>query len=298
MWATLLASECHLVPVASAKPTADLTARSCARTWSRTPSFSWTSAPQAAAGAHPARARARAQRLRRSPQQAAEAERAFDSVVVACSAAAAALGREYTRPGVRDPQAHGGAQRKAAFVSANKRAEGIHCQDVMQTTWMPPRCIADMTQDKCDAVRKKWPILVEGEDVPPPIKSFEYMRFPPAMLDALKAKYIMPHCGPSRESMRKTFDVVKLLELDAVMENLADLELDAEDQRAHHQLQELDAALEILADLGLDADRKLRAAQGLDADLVRDDDLEQDGDEQGGGDGCRRKAGSRSGTGY
>ncbi|KAE8980729.1 hypothetical protein PR001_g24200 [Phytophthora rubi] len=260
MWATLLASECHLVPVASAKPTADLTARSCARTWSRTPSFSWTSAPQAAAGAHPARARA--QRLRRSPQQAAEAERAFDSVVVACSAAAAALGREYTRPGVRDTQAHGGAQRKAALVSANKRAEGIHCQDVMQTTWRPPRCIADMTQDKCDAVRKKWHILVEGEDVPPPIKSFEYMRFPPAMLDALK-----------------------LLELDAVMENLADLELDAEDQRAHHQLQELDAALEILADLGLDADRKLRAAQGLDAGLLRDDDLEQDGDEQGGGGG-------------
>ncbi|KAE9288595.1 hypothetical protein PR003_g25765 [Phytophthora rubi] len=268
MWATLLASECHLVPVASAKPTADLTARSCARTWSRTPSFSWTSAPQAAAGAHPARARA--QRLRRSPQQAAEAERAFDSVVVACSAAAAALGREYTRPGVRDTQAHGGAQRKAALVSANKRAEGIHCQDVMQTTWRPPRCIADMTQDKCDAVRKKWHILVEGEDVPPPIKSFEYMRFPPAMLDALK-----------------TFDVVKLLELDAVMEILADLELDAEDQRAHHQLQELDAALEILADLGLDADRKLRAAQELGADPVQDDDLEQDGDEQGGGGaGC------------
>ncbi|KAE8982377.1 hypothetical protein PR001_g23746 [Phytophthora rubi] len=72
------------------------------------------------------------------------------------------------------------------------------------------------------------------------------------------------------------------------MEILADLELDAEDQRAHHQLQELDAALEILADLGLDADRKLRAAQELGADPVQDDDLEQDGDEQGGGGADRQ----------
>ncbi|KAE8976466.1 hypothetical protein PR002_g25303 [Phytophthora rubi] len=70
------------------------------------------------------------------------------------------------------------------------------------------------------------------------------------------------------------------------MEILADLELDAEDQRAHHQLQELDAALEILADLGLDADRKLRAAQELGADPLEAHqelaaNLERDVNEQG-----------------
>ncbi|RLN56247.1 hypothetical protein BBP00_00008089 [Phytophthora kernoviae] len=80
---------------------------------------------------------------------------------------------------------------KAALVSAHERAEGIHYKESMKTTWKPPRSIAEMTQDECDAVRKKWHILVEGEDVPPPIKSFEYMRFPPAILDALKAKNIM-----------------------------------------------------------------------------------------------------------
>ncbi|KAE9293489.1 hypothetical protein PF008_g24787 [Phytophthora fragariae] len=58
------------------------------------------------------------------------------------------------------------------------------------------------------------------------------------------------------------------------MEILADLELDAEDQRAHHQLQELDAALEILADLGLDADRKDGDEQGGGGELVADGKLE------------------------
>lgn len=80
---------------------------------------------------------------------------------------------------------------KAALVSAQERAEGIRYTDVMRTTWHPPRVIADMTPSECDAVRKKWHILVEGEDIPPPIKSFELMRFPPAILAALKAKNIL-----------------------------------------------------------------------------------------------------------
>ncbi|RLN87679.1 hypothetical protein BBJ28_00003662, partial [Nothophytophthora sp. Chile5] len=80
---------------------------------------------------------------------------------------------------------------KAALVSAHERAEGIHYTETMRTTWKPPRSIADMTSEECEAVRKKWHILAEGEDVPPPIKSFEYMRFPPAILEALKAKNIL-----------------------------------------------------------------------------------------------------------
>ncbi|CAH0520782.1 unnamed protein product [Peronospora belbahrii] len=80
---------------------------------------------------------------------------------------------------------------KVALVSAHERAEGIHYKEIMKTTWKPPGFIANMTQEECDAVRKKWHILVEGENVPPPIKSFEYMRLPRAILDALKAKNIM-----------------------------------------------------------------------------------------------------------
>ncbi|GLE03265.1 hypothetical protein PINS_up012155 [Pythium insidiosum] len=80
---------------------------------------------------------------------------------------------------------------KAALVSAQERAEGIRYSEPMRTTWRPPRWIAAMDEDERDAIRKKWHILVDGEDVPPPIKSFEHMRFPRAILDALKAKNIL-----------------------------------------------------------------------------------------------------------
>lgn len=39
-------------------------------------------------------------------------------------------------------------------------------------------------------VRAKWHILTEGEDLPPPIKSFRAMKFPQPILAALKKKGI------------------------------------------------------------------------------------------------------------
>ncbi|DBA02055.1 TPA: hypothetical protein N0F65_000302 [Lagenidium giganteum] len=80
---------------------------------------------------------------------------------------------------------------KAALVSAHERAEGITYTESMKTTWRPPRSVAAMTEEERNSVRKKWHILVEGDDIPPPIKSFQHMRFPPAILDALKAKNIL-----------------------------------------------------------------------------------------------------------
>ncbi|OQS01773.1 DEAD/DEAH box RNA helicase [Achlya hypogyna] len=80
---------------------------------------------------------------------------------------------------------------KAALVSAAERAEGIRYTESMVTTWTPPRHIARMTEEERDVVRAKWHILVDGDDIPPPIKSFADMRFPPAILTALKAKNIV-----------------------------------------------------------------------------------------------------------
>lgn len=79
---------------------------------------------------------------------------------------------------------------KIALVSASERAEGIQYTKPIKTTWKPPRAIAEMTLEKCESIRKKWHILVDGEDIPPPVKSFECMRFPDAILKALKAKKI------------------------------------------------------------------------------------------------------------
>jgi hypothetical protein len=39
-------------------------------------------------------------------------------------------------------------------------------------------------------IRKKWHIIVEGENAPPPIKKFKDMRFPPSIMTALALKKI------------------------------------------------------------------------------------------------------------
>ena len=41
--------------------------------------------------------------------------------------------------------------------------------------WCPPRYIRDAPESKNDRIRKKWHILVEGENIPPPIKSFKVL---------------------------------------------------------------------------------------------------------------------------
>lgn len=41
-----------------------------------------------------------------------------------------------------------------------------------------------------EKLRKMWHILVEGNNLPPPIKSFREMKFPKAIINALKKKGI------------------------------------------------------------------------------------------------------------
>lgn len=77
-----------------------------------------------------------------------------------------------------------------ALLSVSERAKGITYTESIKTSWRPPRHIREMPESKFDKMRQKWHILVEGEDVPPPIKSFKDMRFPNAILDALLDKGI------------------------------------------------------------------------------------------------------------
>ena len=39
--------------------------------------------------------------------------------------------------------------------------------------WNPPRYILEAPESKNNRIRKKWHILVEGDNIPPPIKSFK-----------------------------------------------------------------------------------------------------------------------------
>lgn len=47
-----------------------------------------------------------------------------------------------------------------------------------------------MSEIRHERVRKKLRILVEGEDVPPPIKTFRAMKFPRGILSGLEKKGI------------------------------------------------------------------------------------------------------------
>jgi ATP-dependent RNA helicase DDX41 len=61
---------------------------------------------------------------------------------------------------------------------------------VIVLRWRPPRYILNKPEEKHEKVRKKYHILVEGENKPAPIESFKEMKFPKPILHGLKKKGI------------------------------------------------------------------------------------------------------------
>lgn len=80
---------------------------------------------------------------------------------------------------------------KKALMGVAELAKGIQYEDPIKTSWKPPRYILTMSEVRHNRVRKKLRILVEGEDIPPPIKSFEEMKFPRSILTGLEQKGIV-----------------------------------------------------------------------------------------------------------
>ena len=74
------------------------------------------------------------------------------------------------------------------LMSVQEIASGVEYTESMATLWRPPRHVRALDAAACQSIRDKWHILVEGDDPPPPIKSFQDMRFPDPVLAALKAK--------------------------------------------------------------------------------------------------------------
>uniref|UniRef100_T1GC48 RNA helicase n=1 Tax=Megaselia scalaris TaxID=36166 RepID=T1GC48_MEGSC len=79
---------------------------------------------------------------------------------------------------------------KKALMGVSELAKGIQYEDSIKTSWKPPKYIADMSEEKYDRIREKLRILVEGDNIPPPIRSFIEMKFPEGILRGLKAKGI------------------------------------------------------------------------------------------------------------
>jgi ATP-dependent RNA helicase DDX41 len=82
------------------------------------------------------------------------------------------------------------AVQKASLTSAAEHAQGIRYTEPLKTDWRAPPKLRAYTEARCAELRAKWHILVEGEAVPPPCKTFDEMRFPPPILEALAAKGI------------------------------------------------------------------------------------------------------------
>ncbi|KAI0060852.1 P-loop containing nucleoside triphosphate hydrolase protein [Artomyces pyxidatus] len=88
------------------------------------------------------------------------------------------------------------AQILAAIASRKKLAsdmelaKGIEYTEALKTSWRPPKYIRDRTEEQHRKLREKYHIIVEGNDIAPPIDSFADMKIPQPLLKFLKSKRI------------------------------------------------------------------------------------------------------------
>ncbi|CAJ2663393.1 DEAD-box ATP-dependent RNA helicase 35-like [Trifolium pratense] len=75
--------------------------------------------------------------------------------------------------------------------SVRELAKGITYTEPLPTGWKPPLHIRRMSKKGCELIQKQWHIIVDGEEIPPPIKNFKDMRFPDPILKMLKTKGIV-----------------------------------------------------------------------------------------------------------
>lgn len=57
-------------------------------------------------------------------------------------------------------------------------------------SWRPPRYVLEMPPIRHEKLRNELRILVEGENIPPPLKTFKEMKLHAAIIDVLKQKNI------------------------------------------------------------------------------------------------------------
>ncbi|XP_012522153.1 ATP-dependent RNA helicase abstrakt [Monomorium pharaonis] len=77
-----------------------------------------------------------------------------------------------------------------ALMGVAELAKGIQYKDPIKTNWQPPRVILNLGEVRHERVRRKLRILVEGDEVPPPLKTFKEMKFHKAILYGLEQKGI------------------------------------------------------------------------------------------------------------
>jgi ATP-dependent RNA helicase DDX41 len=80
---------------------------------------------------------------------------------------------------------------RSALVSAAELAKDIKYHEPMRTTWRPPPVLRFQSSDDAALMRLKYGIIVEGDDVPHPARTFKDLRLPMATIDLLAQQGII-----------------------------------------------------------------------------------------------------------
>ncbi|RCV05479.1 hypothetical protein SETIT_1G087700v2 [Setaria italica] len=75
--------------------------------------------------------------------------------------------------------------------SVREIAKGIIYTEPIQTGWKPPLRLRRMPLAKANELRRKWHIIVDGNDVPPPARDFRDLRLPEPILRKLRERGIV-----------------------------------------------------------------------------------------------------------
>ena len=75
-------------------------------------------------------------------------------------------------------------------MSVGELSKDVAYTKSIVTGWKPPAHIRGLTETQKEALRDQWHIIVEGEDIPAPIKTFKEMKFPKPVIDELNRKGI------------------------------------------------------------------------------------------------------------
>lgn len=78
-----------------------------------------------------------------------------------------------------------------ALQSNEEIASGMKYTESLTTSWLPPKYIRQRSEKENEDVRKKWHIIIEGNNCPPPIKTFREMKLPICIIEAMENKGIM-----------------------------------------------------------------------------------------------------------
>ena len=77
-----------------------------------------------------------------------------------------------------------------ALMGVSELATGIVYKDPIKTSWTPPRYILNMPQSRHTRVWKKYCVDIDGDNPPPPLKTFQDMKFPSSIISTLEKKEI------------------------------------------------------------------------------------------------------------